>query len=194
MRRRRMERRACALVLAGALGAGALAGCTSGDNDLTPTPTPTVSSTSASPTPTPSPSPTETSTIPAAAREKSEKGAEAFVRYFVQQSAEAWMIPDSALIKSISSPDCESCTSLAATADELSQKGHRYASEPITVISVEALTSSGARMNVGASIKQHKVDVVDRKGNKVSTDKAASLERTFLLYWEGGRWVVGGIA
>ena len=116
------------------------------------------------------------------------------MRYFVTQSARAWTTADPSLIEDLSDKDCESCASLAGTAKKLRQDGHHYASSPITVTSTEALTGDGNKQNVAASIKQHAVDVVDSSGAVVSSDKEAKLERTFLLYWKGGTWVVGGIA
>jgi hypothetical protein len=153
--------------------------------------------TSASPSPSaslPSPTASPSVDIPAAAREKSDKGAEAFVRYFVGQSARAWTNADPALIESISDPDCDSCASLASTAKKLREAGHHYARAPITVTSAQALTGDGDKQNVAASIRQHSVDVIDGGGAVVSSDKAGNLERTFLLYWKEGQWVVGGIA
>jgi hypothetical protein len=70
----------------------------------------------------------------------------------------------------------------------------RYEDAPIEVKSVRALTRDDRRINVAASIKQRRVNVVDEGGKVVSTDKADDLTRTFLLYWEGGQWLVGGIA
>ena len=188
--------RSAALWAVVALGATvALGGCRSEETPPgSPTPSATASSSSPSASVSPSPSPTESSDVPAAAREKTEKGAEAFVTYFVQQSAAAWTTPNARLIENLSDPDCASCTSLAKTASDLEGKGHRYREQPISVVSVEALVGDGNRQNVAATIKQHAVEVVDAKGRVVSSDAADDLERTFLLYWKGGRWLVGGIA
>ena len=73
-------------------GVTVLSGCQS---DATPpaTPSPSVTVSSASPSPSvssPSPSASPSVEIPAAARVKSEKGAEAFVRYFFDQVNAAW--------------------------------------------------------------------------------------------------------
>ena len=158
---------------------------------------PSVSSGSPSASPastSPSPSASPSSEIPAAAREKSQAGAEAFVRYFVKQSAHAWISADPNLITALSDPDCKSCASLASTAAQLRERGHRYADLPISVVSVDALTGDEQRQNVAATIDQRAVNVVDSDGNIVSSDQADSLERTFLLYWEGSGWRVGGIA
>ena len=71
---------ALALLVAGTLGA-----CESEEPPMA-SPSPTASTTaSPSPSAMPTPSASASSDIPAAAREKSEKGAEAFVRYFIEQ-------------------------------------------------------------------------------------------------------------
>jgi len=189
--------RAAAVTLAALVtGAGVLAGCQS-EGTPSATTSPTASVTSASPSPSassPSPSASASVDIPAAARVKSDKGAEAFVRYFVGQSAKAWTNADPTLIEKLSNPDCDSCANLATTARKLHRAGHHYATTPITVRSTQALTGDGDKQNVAASIRQHAADVVDEGGTVVSSDKADNLERTFLLYWKEGQWVVGGIA
>ena len=94
-----------------AVGAVVLAGCQSDaeppvDRSSAASVTPSASPSSSSPTASPSPS----VEIPAAAREKSEKGAEAFVRYFFDQ-VECRL--DEAPIRHSSRrsqrPDCEFC-------------------------------------------------------------------------------------
>jgi hypothetical protein len=133
--------------------------------------------------------------IPAAARVKSEKGAEAFVRYFFDQVNLAWTTPDPDLIEANSESDCKSCRSLRDTAKELQAKKQRYAAKPVTVRSVK--TVGGAppgQQFVEADLLQHRVDVVDAAGKVVSTDKRATLLRTVALIWEGGRWLVYGVA
>lgn len=190
-----MGRRSIGMPLAGlawcaavVLGAAVVAGCESEESPpSSPTPLVTGSSTSPSASPSASPSPSATSDVPAAAREKSEKGAEAFVRYFVQQSSRAWTTPDADLIEALSDTDCKSCASLAKTARQLEEKGHRYRDDPITVVSVAALVGDESRQNVAATIKQHDMDVVDKDGKVVSSDSADDLQRTFLLYWKEGQ-------
>jgi hypothetical protein len=179
------------------LAALVLGGCSSdATSTSSPTPTPSETSTSASPSPSRSttPTPSESSTIPAAARKNTPEGAEAFVRFFVSQSARAWVEADSGPVTALSDADCASCATLAERADELKDARQRYEDAPIEVKSVRALTRDDRRINVAASIKQRRVNVVDEGGKVVSTDKADDLTRTFLLYWEGGQWLVGGIA
>ena len=66
--------------------------------------------------------------------------------------------------------------------------------EPISLVSVDALTGDDNRQDVAATINQRDANVVDSDGKVVSSDRADSLERTFLLYWEEDGWRVGGIA
>jgi len=186
-----------AVALAALVGVGVLAGCSPEASSPPGSSTPSASVPSASASPSassPSPSASPSVEIPAAARVKSDKGAEAFVRYFIGESARAWTNADPAPIQSLSDPDCDSCANLAGTAKKLHAAGHHYAHPPITVTATQALTGDGDKQNVAASVRQHAVDVVDASGSVVSTDKADNLERTFLLYWKEGRWVVGGIA
>jgi hypothetical protein len=175
-----------------------LAGCDSTDDPTSaPTPTatnPTTSTTSASPTTSAGPSPSQTSSIPAAARKHTPAGAEAFVKFFVNQSALAWTKPDSSLIRSISMDSCKSCASLARTAEELEADGQRYEHPPIRLESAEALSGKSDRVTVAANIRQIRVNVITDKGDVIRTDEAAQLQRTFLVVWGEGEWRVGGIA
>ena len=119
-----------AAVGAVALGAAVvLGGCQSEETPPTASPTPsgTASSSSPSASGSTSPSPTASSDVPAAAREKTEKGAEAFVSYFFDQSESALgPRPTPGLIESLQTPDASSCRSLAKTAADLEAKGQRY--------------------------------------------------------------------
>ncbi len=86
-------RRPAAVTLVGlAVVVGVLAGCQSEETPPATT-SPSASVTSASPSASassPSPSASASVDIPAAARVKSDKGAEAFVRYFFDQVNTAW--------------------------------------------------------------------------------------------------------
>ncbi len=118
--------RAAAVTLAGLVtGAGVLAGCQS-EGTPSATTSPSASVTSASPSPSassPSPSASASVDIPAAARVKSDKGAEAFVRYFFDQVNEGM---DDArahrLIDVNSDSGCKSCASLTETATQAAER------------------------------------------------------------------------
>lgn len=177
--------------------AGVLSGCQS---EPTPpaTTSPSASATSATPSPSassPSPSASASGDIPAAARVRSDKGAEAFVRYFFDQVNLAWTKPDPAPIDANSDAGCKSCTSLADTARQLRAKKQKYASQPVTVSATKPVAGAPkGQQFVEANLVQHRVDVVDASGNVVSTDKKSTLLRTVALIWEGDRWLIYDVA
>ncbi len=101
------------------LGAGLLAlvvvtGCdASGDPEGTASPSVSSASPSASPSPSPTPSASPSGPeVPAAAREHTDAGAEAFVKFFFEQFNEAWTEPQSGLIEGLSDPECKFCRKL----------------------------------------------------------------------------------
>ncbi len=168
-------RAAVALGLGGLLAVmGVLSGCDS--EAATPDASgasPSVASASPSPSASsPSPSASPSVAIPAAARVKSDKGAEAFVRYFFDQVNVAWTTPDPRAIESNSEEGCKSCASLATTAAELKSKGHKYASRPVTVADTKLVPGAPAGQKYfETDLQQHRVDVVDPSGRVVLTDE-----------------------
>ncbi len=106
---------------------------------------PSAGSTSASATssPTsPSPSASPSTEVPAAAREKSEAGAEAFTRYFFEQVNVAWTEPRPGLIASLSDPDCEFCSTTEKAAAALQQANQRYESDPLNVLDLRLFSGA----------------------------------------------------
>jgi hypothetical protein len=177
---------------------GVLGGC---DSEATPSATtrssPSVTNASASPsvTPTPSPSASASVEIPAAARKKTEKGAEAFVRYFFDQVNAAWMTADPRPIASNSEADCKSCASLRRTAEDLKRKNRHYAATPVTVRETKAVAGAPAGQQfVEARLQQNRVDIIDASGRVVSTDKRDTFLRTVALVWGGERWLIYDVA
>ena len=191
-------RRPAAVTLAGLVTvAGVLAGCQSeGTPSATTSPSASVTSASASPsTSSPSPSATASVDIPAAARVKSDKGAEAFVRYFFDQVNKAWMTPSARLIDVNSDSGCKSCASLADTATKLQNENHRYESAPITVKSVNAVAGAPkGQAYVEADLFQNRSNVVDASGTVISTDRESPFERTVAVVWRGDRWLIYDVA
>lgn len=188
------------LALAGAvaLGAGVLGGCQGEETPpASPTRSPSVTGSSESPSASPSasPSPSESGEVPAAAREKTEKGAEAFVRYFFDQVNVAWVTAEPSHIRNNSERECKSCAALSETATELQNQGRRYAAAPIGVRNIKA--TSGApegQQFVQADLTQNEVDILDAKSSVVGTDKKADFQRTVALIWVGNRWLVYDLA
>jgi hypothetical protein len=174
---------------------GVLAGC---ESEATPpaTTSPSASVTSASPSPSaslPSPTASPSVDIPAAAREKSDKGAEAFVRYFMGQAASAWTVPDPVLIERHATKNCSACRDLAKVATSLKAGGQRYDGPPISVRSLKVLRSSGADVAFDARLTENKVNVVSSSGEVIESYPKRFITRAIAVKWGDGRWRLDGI-
>lgn len=183
-------------VVAGMLAAGVLAGCNSSPDDpVTPTPSPSVSSSSASPSASPSPSVTASGPqIPAAAREKTDAGAEAFVKYFFERYNTAWTAPAPGLILELSDPACEFCTRAEKTAVTLEGRGDRYDRAPVSVRSVEQFVGAkDPQKFLFVELVQNRANVVSESGEVVHTDKRAELRSNVVLVWRDKRWFLLGV-
>jgi hypothetical protein len=184
--------------LAGLLVASAvLAGCDS--QAAAPggaSPSAAVTSASPSPSassPSPSPSASPSVAIPAAARVKSDKGAEAFVRYFMDQAARAWMVPDPGLIELHATKDCSACQVLAKAARDLDAAGQRYDGPPVSVRRLKVLRSIGTDVAFDAMLSENKVRVVSASGKVVASYPERAITRAIAVKWGDGRWLLDGI-
>jgi hypothetical protein len=186
-----------------ALGGEALGGCSGGD-DPPSTRTTTASSTSSTssattpPTATSSTATSATSSpvkLPPEATKHTEKGAEAFVKFYMDQANTAWTTPDTTLLPPLSDTGCLSCKAIQETAVSLKKKGQRYAANPVTVTSVTAFGGAPkGQQYVRLLMDQHKVNVVDSTGKVVLTDPAKKLARTAGVVWKGGTWLMYDLA
>ena len=189
-------RAAVAVGLAGLLVAmGVLSGCDS--EAATPdasSPAPSVASASPSPSASsssPSPSASPSVAIPAAARVKSDKGAEAFVRYFFDQVNVAWTTPDPERSRRTASRAASLVRQPGSQRRRAARRRrHKYAATPVTVTAHEvAGRSTDGQQYVEADLLQNRVDVVDASGRVVSSDRQEGhLQRTVAVIWRGGRW------
>lgn len=174
--------------LAAVLAVGA---CSGGDDPPATTSSSSTSTTSTTTTtpPTTPTTPTTTVPIPAAARQHTPAGAEAFVRFYIDQLNDAWTKPDSQVLPPLSDRDCVACKSLQDTAVSLTEKKQHYASDPVTVTKVVPLqTQPGGVQLVRLFMDQHKVNVLDSTGKVVLTDSAKRLARTVGVAWKGDSW------
>jgi hypothetical protein len=186
---------ACLLAASLTVGGTALAGC-SGDGDPPATST-TSSSTSSSSSTTTTPSSTTTSTttspvkLPPEATKHTEKGAEAFVEFYLEQVNRAWTTPKAGVLPQLSESECISCKSFEKEAKDLVAKGHRYASDPATYKSFTAFGGAPkGRQYVRVIGTQHRVNIVDDKGKVVSTDPQKPIAVNAMTIWNGGRWLL----
>lgn len=171
------------------LAAAALvvAGCSGGDDPPPPTKSgPVTSQTTTATTSTAAPN-----DIPVAARAHTPAGAVAFVRYFIEQSNEAWTQPEAGLLPRLSDRDCIACKALEDTAVELVARHQRYVGDPVTIQSLRPVpgTNRDAQL-VKLAARQNRVNVVDAAGSVVRTDGQRILDRTVAVHWEEEGWVL----
>ncbi|MFL6165025.1 MAG: DUF6318 family protein [Ornithinibacter sp.] len=193
--------RSRAAVVAGLAGLVVVTGVLSGCDSEAATPggsssSPSVTSASASPSASsasPSASAGPSVAIPAAARVKSDKGAEAFVRYFMDQAAQAWMLPDPRLIELHATKDCSACQDLAKAARDLDNAGQRYDGPPVSVRRLKVLRSSGTDVAFDAMLRENKVRIVSASGKVVASYPERPITRAIAVKWGDGRWLLDGI-
>lgn len=189
-------RRSAAAALAGlVVMAGVVSGC---ESEATPSATtsPSPSASSVSPSPSvssPAPSASPSFEIPAAARVKSDKGAEAFVRYFMEQAAKAWMVPEPLLIEQHATTDCSACQDLATVARKLDADGQHYDGPPVSVRRLKVLRSSGTEVAFDAMLTENKVRIMSASGEVVGSYPSRNITRAIAAKWGDGRWRLDGI-
>ncbi len=187
------------LGVVGVLGVVVVAGCSaSGGSPTAPTPSPDATpsmSVSASPSASPSPSPSPSGPdIPAAARQQTDAGAEAFVKYFFEQFNVAWTEPRPGLIASLSDPDCQFCAKSETTARRLADQSQRYERAPLTLEKAEPFAGApGNEAYLYVEFTQHGADIVDANGNRVGGDQRGDARANAALKWSGEGWRVLGI-
>ena len=172
--------------------------CSSGGGEDPPsstTATSSGSSSSATTTTTPPTTTTATVTIPAAAKEHTAKGAEAFVKFFVDQTNRASTSADTTIIPAISDPGCLSCQELQKVIVRLHGAEQRYQSPPSTIRQIVAIDGGPeGQQFVRLRMVQNEVNIVDAGGRVVSTEPRADVARTASVTWRGESWVMFGIA
>lgn len=146
------------------------------------TPTPGTSSTSAgtqSPSPSASvpsaaissPQPTSTTTsashaVPAAARAHTSAGAEAFIRYYLEQVNVAWTRPDSSVLSGLATPACGTCANYLKTAKFLEERRYRFDGPPATAgVSVVVPESTMDRVGLQLLYTQERRNVLRSDGS-----------------------------
>jgi hypothetical protein len=181
-----------------------VAGCTSGGASGPPTgtagSTTAVTSTAtasvassgtdptASPTGTAMPLPTD---VPAAAREHSAAGAEAFVRFFFTQANRAWSEPRPGLLPPLCLSSSKGCASLESTAASMAANRQRYDGNPISLTLVTAMGSGGETdLSVDVQGKQEARRVLNSEGHVVRSDTAKRIHFQIDLLWIGDGWRV----
>lgn len=142
----------------------------------------------ASPTGTAMPLPTD---LPAAAREHSAAGAEAFVRFFFAQVNRAWTRPEAGLLSPLCLSTSKGCAALEETAADLVRKRQRYDGDPGTLMTVVAM-GSGAPPEISVDVRgtQESRNVIDAEGSVVLSDPRKPTHFQIDLRWLPDGWRV----
>lgn len=179
------------------VGAVALGGCS---GEEAPEPSPSVSSGSstggASPSASVTPSPTVTESgpaIPAAAREQTEAGAEAFVRFYIDQSARAWTEADPSQLEGLATGACATCANLQETATSLKAEGQRYSATPVKVGALSSFRDADTQQVFDAELQEQKVSILAADGEVVESFPARSVKTAIAVVWREGRWWLDAI-
>lgn len=192
-----MTRRAMASAAVAA--AVLLAGCTSGDaatgqasttvgtTTVSPSTTPTTTPASATPTAT---SPPGLSGIPAAARARTAKGAETFVRHYFDQLNQSWTKPDPDLLVGLSGPNCKTCQNFIRTAQSYAANGRRQSKNPLDFQTVRALGFTGSQQQVSAQFRITGSSVLSPSGGVLRTEAPGMLRMFLTLEWRGAQWIM----
>lgn len=194
--RRRVSRaRPPLTILALGVAVGLTVGCTP-----TPAPTPTGSTAAASTPVTSTSSPTSTARtengtpptdpgIPAAAREDSIEGAQAFVTYFIQRANESWTRPDPALLAPLCMASSKTCAALTERARELETARLHYVGTPYQTTPVIGASWSPGAAIIRATGGQPDGRVVDDRGATVQTLPSSQVTLVFELVMDS-QWRV----
>jgi hypothetical protein len=129
--------------------------------------------------------------IPAAARAHTEAGAEAFVRFYMEQVNVAWTRPQPGLLPELSDEGCLACKGFEETAIDLTSKGRRYQRTPASFASIKAIDGAPrGRQLVHVTGTQHRVNIVNLSGSVVSTDPEERIAVNAMAVWKGEKWLL----
>ncbi|MBK8436874.1 MAG: hypothetical protein IPL37_10260 [Austwickia sp.] len=194
--------------LAALAGLGTVAGCASD-----PPPTPAASivlPTNPTSEPTPSdatppvsatepPTATRSSTpasglspIPPAARQRTARGAEAFVRYYIAESNRTMTHPRLGVMKPLEMPGCRACGNLERIVHALVERKVHYAANPTQIASMgEATEDPGTGDFVMSLLLQRpEVSVVHFDGRLYKTAPPASGLVAYRTRWRESGWAL----
>lgn len=183
-----VSRRVTMPYAAGLAAAVALAGCTASTPappaSSSPQPTSATSSTSTTAAPTTSARPsTTTSTpppsvdpvlakIPKAARPETINGAEAFVRFYMEQVNAAFTKGTPAPLTGLDGPACKICAAFIDAAEQLRTDKQRHKGVSIEVTAASSNKFSDTTRTVLVWVTQRSVPILDQRGATVDQTKA----------------------
>ncbi|WP_409483331.1 DUF6318 family protein [Arsenicicoccus dermatophilus] len=135
-----------------------------------------------------------TAGIPAAARAHTPEGAEAFVRYFVDQINVAWTTPRTGLISSLSLSTCKSCANLEKSAADMAATSSHYAEPTLTLKNVEYGMDELTRQElVTADVTDTPQPYVTKGGSTQLARRKEIAARSFDVAWSRNSWRISEI-
>lgn len=117
-----------------------------------------------------------------------------FARFYIEQSAKAWTVPDPELLDGHSTTKCKTCANLRKTADELQRDEQRYDSAPIRVEGITRFSGEDEKWVFDLRLTEPAVKVIDKRGVTVKTYQSRQISRAIAVVWQGDRWLVDGIS
>jgi hypothetical protein len=180
-------------------GALALAGCNGGGDEPTAsTASSSLSSTttsSASSTTTASPSTTTSATIdpaklPPEATEKTEAGAKAFAKFFVETLDQSQVEADPSTLVAISEPECQGCKIYVDLSRELAVKGQHQEGPALELSDIGVRSSSDGRFQFDLLIDERPTRTVDKAGAVVASFPADKTTLRVDFNWISNQWRV----
>ncbi len=133
--------------------------------------------------------------VPAAARQHTNAGAQAFAEFYLSQLNRSWRQADPSLLQSFGSASCKTCDNFVATASAMSQRRQRLDGDLSQVVASGWLpTSKPNLVVVDVSAVQLASRVVQESGRAVQTYSRQPIELQFRVAWTPpGRWSVASI-
>jgi hypothetical protein len=103
----------------------------------------------------------------------------------------AWTTPESGVIAAESAPGCRFCATTEDTATWLVDNSQRYATDPVAVRAVAALSGAPkGQIYLRATLIQNASDIVDGSGEVQSSESRKVLDRNIALKRAGDRWLM----
>lgn len=127
------------------------------------------------------------------AKKQTDAGAVAFVEYFWETVNYAWTMPDDAILKPLSAPECGTCRNLEASASRFAKSGEHFSSPPMTATDPKLVYLVGNEAQAILKVQRKNAELIDEQGNVVTENTEGPIaDRSVKLKWDG-HWVVTAI-
>lgn len=134
--------------------------------------------------------------MPAAARQMTPDGFNAFTRYYIDLINRLERTLNAAYLRQFST-DCQTCNRIANDADKDAQKGYSYRGGGITIAGVGPAHLQGVEAENAFIVDQGALSVLDRDGRPIadiSSDAITGLAAGMSGRWTTDHWVVTALS